>query len=243
MEKLNGYQKMLKELNIDQNTFFEIVFNNIIGLNDKLYKEEVKKISKILLSNPKEEIFYRKRHQEQNNKKIDHYKNIRNEIFGKNKCSAQSDSSKIIDILITCIKVNEPKIKLDNLKKEYLQDYDLSHIWDATQNPLLYTLPWNYYFIPKMISPITDRNVRYDEKRIFLKKIMKKVIKEYSQEIEEYNKFMKENQNKIIKYYNEKILTDKEFSKNLQRLDAFKKHFFLIDTKNESNLYRKYIIE
>lgn len=243
MIKRNGYNEILNDLKIEKENFFNVGFKNIIGLNAELYRKKVKEKSKSIFTDKENEIiklYYRKNE----GKLKEHYNNIRKEIFSEYECLESDDSEPIVKIVIDCLK-KENKINYTNIKKEYLQDYDLTHLWDATQNPLIYSLPWNYYFIPKMIAPITDRNVRYDKDRVFLKKIMKTVIKKYKDEINQYNNFMKKNEEKIKKYYYEKILTDDEIKGNQQLLNSFKSQFYLIDTENlnSDNLYKEYIIK
>ena len=245
MIKRNGYNEILNDLKIEKETFFNIGFKNIIGLNDELYQKKVKEKAKLFFSEKGEKIYYR----ENNGKLKEHYDIIRKEIFYEYECIESDDSKPIVKIVIDCLKKENnkstKKINYINIKKEYLQDYDLTHLWDATQNPLLYSLPWNYYYMPKMIAPITDRNVRYDKDRVFLKRIMKTVIKKYKDEINLYNEFMKNKEAELKKYYYEKILTDDNIKDNQTVLNSFKTQFYYIDIENKNldNLYKEYIIK
>lgn len=79
-------------------------------------------------------------------------------------------------------KVDGPKTKIMN--------YQISHLFGRTKNPLLFTAPWNIAYIPKYLDPFTGHesqgNTSQEFKQIFNQILFEK-FKDY---ILDYNQFV-----------------------------------------------------
>jgi hypothetical protein len=82
--------------------------------------------------------------------------------------------------------------ELTGYNSKTLLNYQISHIFAKTKNPLLFESPWNIVYVPKIIDPFTGheasgkRVVEYQ--RLFLEKV-KTLYKEF---IEDYNNIVKD---------------------------------------------------
>lgn len=81
-------------------------------------------------------------------------------------------------------------IRTDNAKKERVQNYQVSHLFGRTKNPLLFTAAWNVAFIPKYLDPFTGHETQGAHRSEFQKMfdaILRARFKDY---IEDYNSFI-----------------------------------------------------
>jgi hypothetical protein len=121
----------------------------------------------------------------------------------------------------------DKNIKADTSDLTRIQNYQVSHLFGKTKNPLLFTTPWNIAFVPKYLDPFTghETNGEYSKefKNIF-NEFNKKSFKEY---IEDYDNIVL----KIIKPNLAKALNNtKEYliAKNIndKKIKEFEKAVF-----------------
>ena len=57
-------------------------------------------------------------------------------------------------------KSRHEKSTAKNASLHILRNYQVSHIWGHTKNPLLFVSPWNICFVPKMFDPFTGHEAK-----------------------------------------------------------------------------------
>ena len=91
-----------------------------------------------------------------------------------------------------------------------ITNYIIAHVWDKTDNPLYFSLLWNYVLIPCHCAFLTDKR---DDSDLFVKRI-KELIKAISIELYNPNRIMDWNQDVI----NQSDMPSKEALKQAQVL-------------------------
>ena len=71
--------------------------------------------------------------------------------------------------------------------KGFVSNYQVSHIWGHTKNPLLFTAPWNICYLPKIADPFSGHEANGDLVKIFQDKLKEEARTRFYEEIEEYN--------------------------------------------------------
>lgn len=72
-------------------------------------------------------------------------------------------------------------------RNKNLLNYQVSHIFGKTKNPLLFGAPWNIALIPKIIDPFTGHETKGQWPVEYQKKFMSMVKERYDKYIKEYN--------------------------------------------------------
>lgn len=81
--------------------------------------------------------------------------------------------------------------KVEQAGKTLIMNYQISHLFGRTKNPLLFTCPWNIAYIPKYLDPFTGHETQGQYSKQF-KEIISPIIKEkFKYYIEEYNTIIK----------------------------------------------------
>ena len=73
---------------------------------------------------------------------------------------------------------------------DILQNYQVSHIWGHTKNPLMFVCPWNICFVPKMYDPFTGHEAKGHLQEKFQKAFLDKAKVLYADLIRDYNDFI-----------------------------------------------------
>ncbi len=69
-------------------------------------------------------------------------------------------------------------------------NYQISHLFGRTKNPLLFTAPWNIAYIPKYLDPFTGHESQGTTSREF-KQIFNRLLSEkFKEYIQDYNQFI-----------------------------------------------------
>lgn len=84
-------------------------------------------------------------------------------------------------------------VKNDNIKKERIQNYQVSHLFGKTKNPLLFTAGWNIAYIPKYIDPFTGHETQGKYRLEFQKLFEAKISEKFGYYINDYNIFYQQN--------------------------------------------------
>lgn len=74
-----------------------------------------------------------------------------------------------------------------------ISNYQCSHIFGRTKNPLLFEAPWNMCFVPKIFDPLTGHESTGNWPDEYQELFLKMVRSKYRVFIEDYNKFVCEN--------------------------------------------------
>lgn len=109
--------------------------------------------------------------------------------------------------------------KTNQSGKTLILNYQISHLFGKTKNPLLFTCPWNIAYIPKYLDPFTGHETQGPYSEQFKKEIFFPFLRErYKDYIEEYNSIIKTKVTPIIdeslQYVKSKMrLNIKDFNK------------------------------
>ncbi len=80
-------------------------------------------------------------------------------------------------------------VKSDRKEKERIQNYQVSHLFGRTKNPLLFTAGWNIAYIPKYIDPFTGHETQGAYRNEFQKLFEAKIFERFGQFVNDYNSF------------------------------------------------------
>ena len=83
------------------------------------------------------------------------------------------------------------KIKKKNVEKDILTNYQISHLFGKTKNPLLFNCSWNIAYIPKYLDPFTGHETRGEHSHAFKAIFKNKVEERFMNYIVDYNDFIK----------------------------------------------------
>lgn len=108
---------------------------------------------------------------------------------------------------------NPSRAKLDK-GANIIRNFQVSHVFGNTKNPLMFTAPWNIIFLPKIMDPFTGHESKGNLSVRFSISLRKYIFEEYSHVIEDYNTFVKENvQNEIAKVLKHIVKNNQNFTK------------------------------
>ena len=118
-------------------------------------------------------------------------------------------------------------IKKDNETKERISNYQVTHIFGRTKNPLLFTAPWNIVWKSKMLDPFTGHESKGENTNNYKAAFIRKSKDLYVDFIKDYNEL-------ATKYFtNEKIeKAFKEMNIN-SKFDEKTFNKFKVDARNE----------
>lgn len=106
-----------------------------------------------------------------------------------------------------------------------IHNYQVSHIWGHTKNPLMFEAPWNICYTPKLFDPFTGHEAGGDLPVEYKRLFLAKAHELYQPYIDEYNEL-------LIKYDVEKHI--EEFLANLpDNLSEKEKKQFKKNVRNE----------
>jgi hypothetical protein len=91
------------------------------------------------------------------------YKNL----FSNLNIKKDSSNNNVPTILMSRLTGLNKKLKKDTVQQERIQNYQISHLFGKTKNPLLFSAPWNFAYIPKYIDPFTGHETQGEHSRIF----------------------------------------------------------------------------
>lgn len=87
-------------------------------------------------------------------------------------------------------KARHEKNSAKNASLDIVRNYQVSHIWGHTKNPLLFVCPWNICFVPKMFDPFTGHEAKGSLIEKFQKAFLHKAVSLYKDLILDYNSFI-----------------------------------------------------
>lgn len=113
-------------------------------------------------------------------------------------------------------------IKKDRGGLEKIQNYQVSHLFGRTKNPLLFTAAWNIAYIPKYLDPFTWHETQGEHRNEFQKIFTKQLKALFKTFIESYNLFVDE---KISPFLSDALVSTKtELQVNDKIFDDFSRN-------------------
>jgi hypothetical protein len=118
-------------------------------------------------------------------------------------------------------------IKKDNGTKRKISNYQVTHIFGRTKNPILFTAPWNIVWKSKMLDPFTGHESKGENTTDYKNAFLKKTKELYNEYINEYNIL-------VSKYFTEEKI-ENAFNQMSLDLNVDEKTFekFKTDARNE----------
>ncbi|MEJ2898306.1 hypothetical protein [Acinetobacter sp. NS-4] len=183
---LDAYQKLF-EL-IDKETFFKKSIENIIYIEDSKIESKWEMLKKDLLNNDPMTI----RSYGRNGRNSKLFQELYRVLFNHHsihidKTNNQTPTKLLKDLTPYCKKttrLNGPKLRIMN--------YQVSHLFGRTKNPLLFTSPWNIAYIPKYLDPFTGHESQGDSSTEFKKIFNELLVKKFEIYLQDYNSFIEE---------------------------------------------------
>ena len=103
-------------------------------------------------------------------------------------------------------------------------NFQVSHIFGRTKNPLLFEASWNIAFIPKIIDPFTGHETKGTSTTEFQEKFNKHFIKKYKKYIDDYNGIVDGlNIEKKVNEFLKKVTEEKTKKYTPNQVEKFKK--------------------
>ena len=120
---------------------------------------------------------------------IELYKNLfQNNKIQKDSTNNAQPTKLLKNMTPYCKITNDEK----NDGKERIKNYQVSHLFGKTKNPLLFNAAWNIAYIPKYLDPFTGHESQGEHRDIFKIIFEKNLKQKYAAYIIDYNNFIKE---------------------------------------------------
>ena len=158
----------LKQNDIKEDDFIQIMLKNILGLYDKNFLTFIKNHSSLGLSRYK----YIRAHN-------DYHHNIYKKLWKDNQVV-----SKVSDDIYFK--------EIPNYFRDLFigSEYSGCHIWGFTRNPFLYNSLWNVWYVPRYYAYLTDNSNGGELGKNLRNKLKEYIIECFKDEIIAYNKYM-----------------------------------------------------
>ncbi len=173
-----AYTKLFEH--IDKESFFKSGIDDIVYIDNQTIATQWEQLKKAVFEN--QLVFIRGYGRDA--KGTDLYFKLYENLFENKKLKKDSNNNyQPTKLLKNLTQFSKTKKK----GKTLIINYQISHLFGRTKNPLLFTCPWNIAYIPKYLDPFTGHETQgqYSEqfKQIFLP-IIKEKFRNY---IDDYN--------------------------------------------------------
>lgn len=177
---IDSYELMFRRFNINKEDFYDFGIDSIIRPQiDKIY--ESWRDLKARLYNDKE-VFIRAAGRE--GKGTDLYLLFYSKVFNNQNIIKDPTNN------------HKPQQIIQNLtglkRNEDIFNYQVSHIFGRTKNPLMFESAWNIALIPKVIDPLTGHETKGIWPEEFQHKFHKRIRQEYDLFINDYNSLIRD---------------------------------------------------
>lgn len=209
----DAYQILFDKTTFTKDEFFKIGIDNIIfGTQDKLeiQWEELK-------SNLKHNKALFIRGYSRDTTKTEAFFRLNKYLFGHTNLTVDKTNNLIPTQIIASLTNLKKTIKTDTSSNERIQNFQVSHIFGKTKNPLLFNAGWNIAYIPKYLDPFTGHEtqgqISQDFKKMFsiyLKPKLQFFIDDYNSIVND-NIFRESLTKSIDLIKSELNMTDKSF--------------------------------
>ncbi len=223
MPTTDSYQLFVEYFS--ENAFSEDAFinwglNHIIFADKAVAEKEWKKIKNDWHDNTNLWIRNSGRNGQSSKLYTEFYKQFGKDInFDKTNNEIPTKTIQYITQKVKYDKRRHEKSTAKNTSLEILRNYQVSHIWGHTKNPLLFVCPWNICFVPKMFDPFTGHEANGPLVNKFQKAFIDKAKFLYNDLIRDYNDFLEKEilQTDLIDKYINFIEGDCKIGKITQR--------------------------
>lgn len=186
---IDAYSKFFEKY--DKNLFFKDGLGQIIYINDDLIEQQWETLIRKLSNNEKLFIRGYGRDSAGTSAFLILYKHLfKNENIRKD-ATNNIEPTKVITNLTgyskTLIKDRDDLIRIQN--------YQVSHLFGRTKNPLLFTSAWNIAYIPKFIDPFTGHETQGEYNKEFKTLFMQQNKSRFAKYVSKYNDFVEKNIN------------------------------------------------
>jgi len=219
----DAYDNLFKH--IDKNNFFKTSLEDIIYIEPKKVQVQWNELQKDIFENRIIHI----RGYGRDAKKTQYFITLYKHLFGNENVVKDSTNNAQPTKLIKC-NTAFCKITEDGKNgKERIRNYQVSHLFGRTKNPLLFNCAWNIAYIPKYLDPFTGHETQGDYSFEFKNLILPHLKNEFGEYIAEYNEIV---QSKILGRLDAAIAeARKELKINIKDFVRFEQ-----DAKNELNI-------
>jgi hypothetical protein len=182
----DAYNNLFRKYNKD--TFFKDSLEEIIYIDEIQINNQWKNTIDKLKNN--QELFIRGYGRDAAGTKA--YITLYKHLFNNDNIRKDPTNNDAPTKIITNLTGLNKTLKVDNGKQERIQNYQVSHLFGKTKNPLLFTAAWNIAYIPKYIDPFTGHETQGDYSAEFKVLFDKQNKTKFSTFIKEYNSFVDE---------------------------------------------------
>ena len=173
-----AYTKLFEH--IDKETFFKSGIDDIVYIENQTIATQWEELKKAVFENQR--VFIRGYGRDA--KGTDLYLKLYENLFENTKLEKDSNNNAQPTKLLKNL---TPFSKTKKKGKTLIINYQISHLFGRTKNPLLFTCPWNIAYIPKYLDPFTGHETQGQYSEQF-KQIFLPIIKEkFSNYIDDYN--------------------------------------------------------
>ncbi len=182
----DAYEKLF-EL-VDRDLFFKNSIENIIYVENKLIASAWSKLKKDLLSNQPLII----RGYGRNSKNSELFLELYRVLFNHNCIHIDKTNNQAPTKILRNLTPYCKKAKNSNSTKTLIMNYQVSHLFGRTKNPLLFTSPWNIAYIPKYLDPFTGHESQGIHSTEFKNIFNQLIAKKFEPYIQDYHNFIDE---------------------------------------------------
>ena len=218
---VDSYQEFIDYFHISKDDLYMYGLSAVISVDEKTATEQYHIIKEKLLGN--EELYIRGYGRNGINTRL--YLDLYNMLFDNNKIKIDPTNNMVPRRNIS--KNTGHKINEDIL------NYQVSHIWGKTKNPILFESVWNICFIPRLYDPFTGHECKGGWNEEFTVLLNHYIYDKYESIISDYNQFLSDNdiKNKINSFVDLQI---KQNQYDISTLERFKN-----DAPNEWEIIKR----
>ena len=215
--KRDAYTKLFNH--IDKGLFFKTGIDDIVFMDNQVIEEQWNQLKTAVFENHTVYI----RGYGRDAKGTDLYCKLYEKLFEnmnvKKDSTNNAEPTKLLKNLTQYSKTNQAEKKL-------IINYQISHLFGKTKNPLLFTCPWNIAYIPKYLDPFTGHETQGQYSEEFKQIIVPFLKEKFNTYISEYNSIV---QNKIA----DKIDESLKFVKSQTDINSYDFKRFETDVRRE----------
>lgn len=174
----DSYKEFLQHFNISKDEFYDFGLSNIIFAPFSFAKESFEDAKHMLLTNQKLSI----RSYGRQGKSSNLFLNLYKYLFNNNNIKVDASNNAGAKRAIQNATGNKINYNIFN--------YQVSHIWGRTKNPILFESVWNICLVPRLYDPLTGHECTNGWNEEFSKMLRKKTYEQFSSIIDEYNDFV-----------------------------------------------------
>lgn len=213
---IDGYKLFFSYFNnISDDEMVKFGLENLISVPVDVAKTEWEKIKNKLFNN--EELYIRGYGRDAKGTEL--YFNLYKDLFNNNNIKKDPTNNHWPTKLIEdWTKVSKKPTK-KQLERNFstIQNFQVSHIFGCTKNPLLFTAPWNIIILPKIMDPFTGHEASGTLKEKFSESLRCWACQKYSDLIIDYNNIVQ----KLVENNLEKSINRLELKSGGARINNF----------------------